>query len=465
MAYPYNPNPYAQPPQMVPPPVVPNMNDFVYEIAVPPSPSGSPPGRGGAKSPYIQYGSDDKSYYDDRSRLAVGRSSSTKERRAASVHVGDSRDKRDRSRPRSTYYSGGGRYEDEYRGRADKVYYGRGDYYPESNYSASSGGSRENSRERYRHRRSPSTHSEYDYPPYPAGPAGPAGPAPWGQIPPPPPQIAHPGMAMTLANPMAPPQHHPGQALMAPGSMVPWQQPISPETEEMTKKIEALQLQLKKSQEESEKIQKDKEAAEAARKKEEDLKAAVQKHIADMEAAKRKAEEEAAAEAARIKAEAEKLLQQQKAAEEARKKAEEDEKNKIETIIATRMQAIQQVDNRKPTHTKFSKTHLCKEALDEKGVSYTENEDSFLVHRWVDREEQNALWARTKQIRAYQLDYQKKFKEAADKAPVIDTPNGPVKIVKVGNYPPVTVPVVLVTKKAPVAPPEEVKFRHIFGMR
>ena len=64
---------------------------------------------------------------------------------------------------------------------------------------------------------------------------------------------------------------------------------------------------------------------------------------------------------------------------------------------------------------------------------------------------------------AYQLEYQKRFKEEADKAPVIDTPNGPVKIVRVGNNPPVTVPVVLVTKKAPVA--DDVKFRHIFGMR
>lgn len=52
----------------------------------------------------------------------------------------------------------------------------------------------------------------------------------------------------------------------------------------------------------------------------------------------------------------------------------------------------------------------------------------------------------------WQLEYQRQFKAEADKAPVIDTPSGPVKIVKVGGYPPVTVPVVLVTKKA-----------HVFG--
>ena len=64
---------------------------------------------------------------------------------------------------------------------------------------------------------------------------------------------------------------------------------------------------------------------------------------------------------------------------------------------------------------------------------------------------------------AYQLQYQKLFKEEADKAPVIDTPNGPVKIVKVGNNPPITVPVVLVTKK-PVVVEEGSRF-NLFGRR
>jgi len=89
-----------------PPP--PNMADFVYEIAVPPSRNGSP-NRGGAKNTY--FGSDDrgKNYYEDRSYPSVGRSASTNEqRRAASIHVGDSVDRRDRSRPRFTYHSSGG---------------------------------------------------------------------------------------------------------------------------------------------------------------------------------------------------------------------------------------------------------------------------------------------------------------------------------------------------------------------
>lgn len=474
MAYPGYP-PYSIPPP--PPPVAPNMGDFVYEIAVPPSPTGSPPNRGGAKSPYVVYGGDDrgKQYYDDRSRLGVGRSSSTKEpRRAASVHVGDSRDRRDRSRPRSTYYHGSsGRYEYEDRGRRDNVYYGRDggvDYYPESAYSGSSQGSREHSRERYhRHHRTPSAHSElgdnYYNAPYPSGPAG---AQPWG-VPPPPPMPGHPGMALAPLHPPPPPHHPPGQPLMAPGSMVPWQPPISPEQEELNKKIEQLQLELKKSKEESEKIEKTKAEAEAQRKKEEELKEAVRREIEARAAAEEKAAAEAAAQRARIEAEAKKLVEAQNAAAEAAAKKEAEEKAKLDALVAERLAAENQknqammLDLRKPTHTKFSKAHLCKEALDEKRIQYTEHEDSFLVHRWVDREEQNQLWARTKQIRAYQLDYQKRFKEEADKAPVIDTPNGPVKIVRVGNNPPVTVPVVLVTKKAPVA--EEVKFRHIFGMR
>lgn len=478
MSYPGYPGYSSIPPP--PPPPAPNMGDFVYEIAVPPSPTGSHKQGGagaGAKNPYIVYGGDDrgKEYYDDRSRLAVGRSSSTKEhRRAASVHVGDSRDRRDRSRPRSTYYksSGGGgggrRYEDDEWGRTDDVYYGHDVY--DSNYSGSSRGSREHSRERYGRHRTPSAHSEmgdryYDAP-YPPGP----GVAAWGPpVPPPPPMPGQP-MSMALA-PLHPTQHHPGQPLMAPGSIIPWQPPaiISPEQAELNKKIEELQLELKKSKEESEKIEKTKAEVEAQRKKEAELKEAVKREIDARAAAEQKAKDAAAAEQARIQEQARKFLEAQAAAKKAADEKEKEEKAKLEKLVEERLAAENQknqavmLDLRKPTHTKFSKTHLCKEALDERKISYTEHEDSFLVHRWVDRDEQNHLWARTKQIRAYQLEYQKRFKEEADKAPVIDTPNGPVKIVRVGNNPPVTVPVVLVTKKAPVA--DDVKFRHIFGMR
>lgn len=179
-------------------------------------------------------------------------------------------------------------------------------------------------------------------------------------------------MAMALA-PMAPHPHHPVQ----PMGMVPWQpQPhISPEQEDLNRKIEALQLELKKSKDESEKIQKTKEEAEAQKKKKEELESAVKREIEARETAQRKAREDAAAEAARIKAEAERLLEQQRLAAEAAKKKEEDEKAKVEALVNAKLAEKSQMvmDLRKPTHTKFSKTHLCKEALDERKIQYTEH--------------------------------------------------------------------------------------------
>jgi len=401
MSYPDYPG-YSIPP---PPPLAPNMAEYIYEITVPPSPNESPSrggagGGGGVKSPHVEYGGTArvKSYYDDRdrSRLGVGRSSSTKEhRRAASVHVGDSRDRRDRSRPRSYYHGGGGasgRYDDEYRdprGRTDKVYYGHDNYYAESAYSGSSQGSQEHSRERYgRHHRTPSAHSEmgdryYDAP-YPPGPPG---VAPWGPPVPPPPMPGQPGMSMALA-PLHPPPHHPGQPLMAPGSLVPWQPPpiISPEQEELNKKIAELQLELKKSKEESEKIEKTKAEVEAQRKKEQELKEAVKREIDARAAAEKKAKDEAAAEEARIKGAAQKLLEEQEAARIAREQKAKEEEAKIEKLLEARLSAENQknqavmLDLRKPTHTKFSKTHLCKEALDERKISYTEHVGLLILH-------------------------------------------------------------------------------------
>jgi len=233
---------------------------------------------------------------------------------------------------------------------------------------------------------------------------------------------------------------------------VPWQPPMNPETEELNKKIAELQLKIKSSEEESKRIQKQKEQEEDAKKKTQELKALVEKELEARRMADQKAKEAEAAKKREVAEEARKLLEQQEAKAKQEKQKAEEENAKIEAAVNARLGVDDKMklDLRKPTHTKFSKIHLCKEALDEKGISYTESEDSFLVHRWVDRDEQNALWTRTKKIREWQLEYQRQFKAEADKAPVIDTPNGPVKIVKVGGYPPVTVPVVLVTKKAQV---------------
>jgi len=203
------------------------------------------------KNPYVVYGGSDereKRYYDDRSRLTAG--PVREHRRAASVHV-ETRN-RDRSRPRSTHYH-----------RGYKEYYADGDpdYYPDSDYSASSRGSREHSRDRFRHTRPSSAHSDagYDFLPYPAN--APYGPPP---LPPPPHHMGHP---MAIGMPPNQQLHSHGQTLIAPGSMVPWQAPMNPETEELNKKIAELQLKIKTSEEESKRIQKQKDQEEEEKKK------------------------------------------------------------------------------------------------------------------------------------------------------------------------------------------------------
>lgn len=91
-----------------PPP--PNMANLVYEITAPTSPNGSPTRGGGVRSTYARGDDGGKNYYDDRSHPSVGRSNSIYEQhRAASVHVGDSRDRGDGSRHQSTSHGGGSR--------------------------------------------------------------------------------------------------------------------------------------------------------------------------------------------------------------------------------------------------------------------------------------------------------------------------------------------------------------------
>lgn len=386
----------------IPPPPPPAMENMVYEINVPPSPTDTHD-----RSGLVQYGYDER---PERSRLsvhggAVQRSSSMKDTRRSTIQVGDSRRHRDRSRPRSTYYgggggAGGGRHYDDDRGRDRGVYYGGGggggggSYYADSDYSASS---REHSRGPPPRRRSPSVYSDYGYEPYPQGPPG------WPGVPPPPSVHGHPGMMP----PVPPPPNAMGaMGAMIPtpqapmGAMVPWQAQAPPHPQdELAQKINELQLELKKSKEEAEKIRIQKEQEELRKKKEEELRIAVEKKLeADRKAAEeaRKAEELKKAE---IEAAAAKLLEDQRKAAEAAKIAEElkraeieaaaakliedqkkaaeakalEEQKKAEMAAATAMM----LDLRKPTHTKFSKTHLCKEALDERKISYTENVRSF----------------------------------------------------------------------------------------
>lgn len=94
--------------------------------------------------------------------------------------------------------------------------------------------------------------------------------------------------------------------------------------------------------------------------------------------------------------------------------------------------------------------------------------DSFLVHRAVDKQEQNYLWARTKEIRGKHIlhflpptppaspprgrqrltggkGYYRQIQEAADKAPTVPGPNGGyVKYVQIAGQPyPMALPVTI----------------------
>ncbi|RPA85687.1 hypothetical protein BJ508DRAFT_411692 [Ascobolus immersus RN42] len=191
------------------------------------------------------------------------------------------------------------------------------------------------------------------------------------------------------------------------------------EMEKREKELE-LMIKLKLQQEELEKEQK---------KKEEEKKAAEEKKRIEQEAMRlfmqkkaeddrmnqiRKQQEEARARAAKM--------------EEERRKAEEERKKNT-------------IDISRQTYTRFSKKHMAKEALQEKGLPFEEEVDHFIVKRWVDKEEQAALWARSKVIRDFHADYNAKFNAALEKAQVVRTAEGPMKFVSVNGGQPIAVPV------------------------
>jgi len=160
------------------------------------------------------------------------------------------------------------------------------------------------------------------------------------------------------------------------------------------------------------------------------------------EAEKERREREAQeAEKARIAAAAKKLLDEQQAAAAAAKAAEDLEKAKIQAIIDAERSKYTAAQQGKKTYTRFSKAHLVKEALEERGIPYTEEADYFLVHRFVEKAEQQYLWNRTKEIRSYY----KQIQEAAERAPTVPGPNGGlVKYVQIAGQPyPIALPVTI----------------------
>ncbi|KAF8243832.1 hypothetical protein K440DRAFT_663876 [Wilcoxina mikolae CBS 423.85] len=75
-----------------------------------------------------------------------------------------------------------------------------------------------------------------------------------------------------------------------------------------------------------------------------------------------------------------------------REEEEEEEEEEVRDLLATQ--------KGKKAYTRFSKVHFCKEALDERDIVYSEEPDYFIVHRIVEKAEQQNIWNRTKEIRS-----------------------------------------------------------------
>lgn len=121
--------------------------------------------------------------------------------------------------------------------------------------------------------------------------------------------------------------------------------------------------------------QKEREQQERFRNSEIERKVAEQLAAKTREMEAKKAAE--AAERAKITQEAERLLRERKAAEDKKKAEEAANEEKVRLIIEERIKKMQpppppQQPAARLTYTKFSKVHLCKEALDERSIGYTE---------------------------------------------------------------------------------------------
>jgi len=214
----------------------------------------------------------------------------------------------------------------------------------------------------------------------------------------------------------------------------------------LSKKLEQVQLQLAQVQKDSEKKKIEEEQAkleqlrtlEIERKVKEQLEMERMREMQRQEDERRAMEEEKR----RIEMAAQRFLEEKTRAENAAKAAQEEEQAKIMSIVNDTKRQYEAAAAGRKTYTRFSKAHLCKEALDERGIGYTEETDSFMVHRYVDKPEQKYLWDRTKAIRAYQ----KQIHDAAERAPLTRGPNGGwVKYVQVSGQPyPLAIPVTVV---------------------
>lgn len=146
--------------------------------------------------------------------------------------------------------------------------------------------------------------------------------------------------------------------------------------ENLSEQLRKVQMQLDQVHAEADKQKKEKEIATLEKLRTEEIERKVTEQLqlqrkkeADIAAAEKK---KASEERARIEAEAHKILEERAAKAEAKKVAEEAEKAKIQAIIDQERAKYEAMHQGRRTYTKFSKVHLCKEALDERGIAYTE---------------------------------------------------------------------------------------------
>ncbi|KAI5780544.1 hypothetical protein EDC01DRAFT_723447 [Geopyxis carbonaria] len=219
----------------------------------------------------------------------------------------------------------------------------------------------------------------------------------------------------------------------------------SRQEEELNKKLKLVQEQLEKVQVDAERkrLEEQQKAVEAQRNAEIERKVQEQLKLAEHQKIEkeRKDREALEAERARIATAARKLLEEQAAAAAAAAAAKKAEEDKIAAIIEGERRKYASAQQGKTTYTRFSKVHLCKEALEERKIPFSEEAENFLVHRFVEKTEQDYLWSRTKEIRAYY----KQIQQAAESAPAVPGPNGGyVKYVQIAGQPyPIALPVTL----------------------
>ncbi|KAF8542122.1 hypothetical protein BDD12DRAFT_803206 [Trichophaea hybrida] len=219
----------------------------------------------------------------------------------------------------------------------------------------------------------------------------------------------------------------------------------SRQEEELTEKLKEVQKQLERVQVDAEKKRMQDEQQRLEKLRSQEIERKVQEQLLiqkkrDEEKAK-KEKEQFEAEKRRIAEAAKKLLDEQAAAAAKAKEEDERKKREIQAIVDAERAKYAAASSGKKTYTRFSKTHLCKEALEERGIPFTEEVEYFLVHRFVEKSEQQYLWNRTKEIR----NYYRQIQEAADKAPTVRGPDGGyVKYVQIAGQPyPMALPVTI----------------------